>query len=277
MRSQPSSGFPGRHPPHARRAGRARLRHRRRRRVDLETARALKSRGSRIIAYKGGNGIVISMEAMIAKLPRGDAERLFDHDNYDVIWITPQHVHTYKCCCETVYRCPVLEVPRSGSRCSSSIVRPTSGSRSATGPGTEPKRVGILDPNITVMKTSHLPMMVCETAYRQRRDRFAAIYVTNGLPSCTTRTSRASRAGSMLPLDGHHVEPRFVGRLPRPPRGRRRHAPLGEWAQLPVLRHALRRLSAGAQLRVPRELRLLLRRFRCAGWSGQVIERDGDA
>jgi hypothetical protein len=73
-------------------------------------------------------------------------------------------------------------------------------------------RIGILDPNVTVMKTSHLPMLVCEAAYRRAPERFKAIYVTNGWPhrdnahfrSFTTSLS-AAQAGVMT------LEPRFVG------------------------------------------------------------------
>ena len=49
---------------------------------------------------------------------RPDAELYFDHDYYDAIWMTPQHIHTYRGWCETIYRCPVLRGRRrSGRRC----------------------------------------------------------------------------------------------------------------------------------------------------------------
>ena len=80
--------------------------------MDRETAMALRQRGCRMICYKGGNGAVISIEAMAAKPQRGDAELYFDKDYYDAIWMTPQHIHTYRGWCQTLYRCPVYQIPQ---------------------------------------------------------------------------------------------------------------------------------------------------------------------
>jgi len=69
-----------------------------------------------------------------------------------------------------------------------------------------------MDPNITVMKTSHMPMLVCEAAYRQTPEMFKAIYVANGqahvedahFASFTTHLT-AAKAGVLT------LEPRFLG------------------------------------------------------------------
>ena len=180
--------------------------------MDRETVMALKGRGCRIIAYKGGNGAVISMEAMIARPPRGDAERYFDADFYDAIWMTPQHLATYRGWCETLYRRPVSEVPQIWSplliEAMPASARARFGWRAPEGPA----RIGILDPNVTVMKTSHLPMLVCEVAYRRAPGAFSAIYVTNGWPhrdnphfKSFTLSLTVAQAGVMT------LEPRFVG------------------------------------------------------------------
>ncbi len=149
--------------------------------LDEPTASNLKKNGCKIICYKGGNGIVISMEAIIAQPPRQDAERYFDRDFFDAIWMTPQHIHTYKSYCETIYRCPVFEVPQVWQ--SLFLEARLSGLQKPFGyqSGAGKKRIGILDPNITVMKTSHMPMLVCEAAYRQRPELFQAIYITNAI------------------------------------------------------------------------------------------------
>lgn len=153
--------------------------------IDKASADKLRGDGTKIISYKGGNGIVISMEAIIAQPPRGDAERYFDRAFFDAIWMTPQHLHTYKSYCETIYRCPVFAVPqiwqplfleaRIGA-----LTQPFGYQRAA--PNVQRKRrIGILDPNITVMKTSHMPLLVCESAFRLRPDLFQAIYTTNAI------------------------------------------------------------------------------------------------
>lgn len=180
--------------------------------VDSATVERWKREGTRIIAYKGGNGAVISMEAMCASPPRSDAERYFDAGYYDAVWMTPQHIHTYKGWCETIYRCPVHEIQQIWEplfiEAQPETVRANFGYR----PGLGAWRVGIMDPNITVMKTSHVPMMVCEYAFRQAPDMFRAFYVTNGLPHANNphfvsfaAALSATRAGVMT------LEPRFVG------------------------------------------------------------------
>jgi hypothetical protein len=178
--------------------------------LDPATLRRMRERGCRIVNYKGGNGAVISMEAMIARPPRTDAERYFDVDLYDAVWLTPQHWATYRGWCETLYRCPVRQVPQ--------IWSPVFVQAAAEGrpfgyrPGPRPWRVGVMDPNITVMKTSHLPMLVCEAAFRARPETFAAFYIANGLahrdnPHFASFTSSltAAQAGKLT------LEPRFVG------------------------------------------------------------------
>ncbi len=178
--------------------------------LDPATLRRMRERGCRIVNYKGGNGAVISMEAMIARPPRSDAERYFDVDLYDAVWLTPQHWATYRGWCETLYRCPVRRVPQIWSPIF--VLAAAENRPFGYRPGRRPWRIGMMDPNITVMKTSHLPMLVCEAAWRARPDAFAAFYVANGLAhrgdahfsSFTTHLS-AARAGKLT------LEPRFIG------------------------------------------------------------------
>ncbi len=177
--------------------------------MEPDLLRRLRARGCKVIAYKGGNGAVISMEAMVARPPRADAERYFDHDCYDAVWLTPQHWATYRGWCETIYRCAVSQVPQVWSP---QVLQAAAPAGFGYQPGRRPWRVGIMDPNITVMKTSHMPMLVCEAAFRQAPDAFAAVFVSNGAAhrdnphfASFTTTLTAAQAGVMT------LEPRFVG------------------------------------------------------------------
>jgi hypothetical protein len=179
--------------------------------MDRDTAMGLRERGCKMICYKGGNGGVISMEAVVARPPRPDAERFFDTDFYDEIWMTPQHIHTYRGWCETLYRCPVIEVPQIWAPLMIETQDAETRKRFGYRPVSERWRVGVMDPNITVMKTSHMPMLVCEAAFRRRAEAFSAMYVTNGWPhrekshfQLFTLSLQASKAGIMT------LEPRFV-------------------------------------------------------------------
>jgi hypothetical protein len=184
--------------------------------MDRDTVMALRERGCRFILYKGGNGGVISMEAITAKPPRNDAELYFDSDYYDAIWMTSQHMHTYRGWCETLYRCPVYEVPQIWSpllvETSDADIMSRFGYRKTTAPW----RIGVMDPNITVMKTSHLPMLVCETAFRRQRDAFKAMFITNAWQyrdrphfKSFAMSLEATKAGVMT-VEGRFVGPHFI-------------------------------------------------------------------
>jgi Protein of unknown function (DUF2827) len=149
--------------------------------VEPTHLKAYRAAGTRIIFYKGGNAAIISIESAISATPDKDGERYADYDCFDEVWMTPQHEHTYKGWCETIYRCPVRIVPQVWDpgflRLQPQSIQDGFGYK----PGKRNWKLGILDPNITVMKTSHVPIMVCEHAYRQSPDRFDAIYITNAI------------------------------------------------------------------------------------------------
>jgi hypothetical protein len=130
--------------------------------------------------------------------------------------MTPQHIHTYRGWCETIYRCPVHEVQQIWSplmiETADRDVRERFGYRAAG----EPWRVGVMDPNITVMKTSHMPMLVCEAAFRRDRSAFRAMFITNAWPYREYEHFRsfavsleASRAGVMT-VEGRFVSSHFL-------------------------------------------------------------------
>ena len=184
--------------------------------MDRETVMALRARGCTVICYKGGNGGVISMEAVVAKPPRADAELYFDHDYYDAIWMTPQHIHTYRGWCETLYRCPVYETPQIWSPLLIESLDAETREQFGYRKTSEPWRIGVLDPNITVMKTSHMPMLVCEAAFRRRREVFKAMYITNAWQfrekphfQSFAVSLEASKAGIMT-VEGRFVGPNFI-------------------------------------------------------------------
>lgn len=142
------------------------------------TLAALKARGCGLILYKGGNGGILSMEATAADPPRESAEYYIDHRVFDQVWVTDQHSPTYKSWCETVYRCPVISIPQIWAPGFSEILGSVAG-KFGFSPPKRAWRVGILDPNNTMMKTSHVPMLVAEAAYIKKPATIDHVYVTN--------------------------------------------------------------------------------------------------
>jgi hypothetical protein len=147
--------------------------------IDEPTIERLRKRGTKIISYRGGNSTIISMEATICNPPRADASRFFDVGHFDAIWMTPQHLHTNRGMTELIYRVPVIEVPQIWQSIFIENRVATLGHPFGYRPGVNDRRVGVLDPNITVMKTSHMPMLVCEAAFRQAPNVLQQVLVCN--------------------------------------------------------------------------------------------------
>jgi len=150
--------------------------------VDRETLLELRKKNVSIICYKGGNGGVISMEGVACNPQiRADAERYYDYDCYDAIWMTPQHIKTYKGWCETVYRCPVFEIPQIWAPDFITSRPGEINDNFMYKPGESRWRVAVMEPNITIMKTAHMPILVAECAYQECPEMFGALLVTNAL------------------------------------------------------------------------------------------------
>lgn len=149
--------------------------------LPLGVLQALKGRGVKLIFYKGGNGAIISMEGVVAYPKSSRAELHYDAGLFDEVWLTPQHMHTARSWYETIYRCPVIEVPQIWSPSLLEVAANKGSLDFGYKPGREKWRVGVLDPNITVMKTSHIPMLVINSAYKDAPEKFEAAYITNSL------------------------------------------------------------------------------------------------
>lgn len=147
--------------------------------IALPIMRHLREHGTRCIAFKGGNSAVMSMEAIAGRPePSPGAECYNDYQMWDAIWMTPQHENTYRSWCETLYRVPIHVVPQ--------IWAPTFIDRTKIDgwgyePGREKWRVASMDPNNTVMKTSHWPALIMERAYRFEPELWEAFYITNAV------------------------------------------------------------------------------------------------
>ena len=151
--------------------------------IDKSLVDQLHSRGAKVIGYKGGNGAVMNMEALASSgyhkgVPGEGSEAYYDYQSFDQIWVTPQHMHTCRSWYETIYQCPVHEVPQVWSP---ALLEASKAPGWGYKPGKRPWRVSIMDPNNTVMKTSHWPMLIFERAFREDPTRWASCMVTNSV------------------------------------------------------------------------------------------------
>lgn len=150
--------------------------------VSPQTEALVRKHGGKLVQYKSGNVFVMELENSIFNLPRPNA--LINGVQFDETWTLPHHEHTCRSYLETLYRAPVHVMPY--------IWEPVfmDWALQKTGIGDKyfyntadrsapQKRIAILEPNFNVVKSCHIPLLVCETAYRQRPELFSNIYVNN--------------------------------------------------------------------------------------------------
>jgi hypothetical protein len=141
--------------------------------LNPDWARAFCDKGGRVIGMRVANDYVIDIERMMFALPHG---MLVSGTPYSAIWTLPAFEKTCAGYYETALRAPVTAMQHLWS--------PALVERAANGafgyrPGRPRWRVAVLEPNICMVKTSHIPMLVADLAHRQQPDLIEYLRVFN--------------------------------------------------------------------------------------------------
>ena len=133
--------------------------------LDREWVAAFRGQGGRLVTMRVGNDFAIDVERMVFGMPQG---LLITGARYDEVWTLPQYEKT--CVPYFGAAAPVRIVPHLWSPVLLERARSRAG---LTGnfeyqPGRTRWRLGILEPNICMVKTCFIPMLACEAAYRAR-------------------------------------------------------------------------------------------------------------
>jgi hypothetical protein len=131
-----------------------------------EAMRRFRDRGGRLVSYVAGNVVAMDFEALACDLPHGE---IMSQSGFDAVWITPQHwrmCRSYAAVTRTpnVTLAPHIWSPVVLRQSAAQLGRPLFRPHDAA---PEAARIGVFDPNVNVLKTFHLPLLVCEAAYRQ--------------------------------------------------------------------------------------------------------------
>lgn len=148
--------------------------------ISSDHAQRVHLRGGRVIGFKFGNSLAIETERVIHKKKSG---AIINGTHFDEIWTNPQHVDMCASYWETVYRCPVRVLPHiwMSTFIDKAIQEFPSGAVFGYRPLGKARRIGIFEPNINLVKTSVIPMLACELAFRTRPDLIDHVYVTNSI------------------------------------------------------------------------------------------------
>lgn len=136
------------------------------------------ARGGKVIGFRFGNAYVIDTERVIHRQPSGS---IMNGTRFDEIWTNEQHMHTCGQYWEVLNRCPVRSLPHIWSPLFVNMARAEmkQGVSFQYQPGRMPRRIAILEPNINIVKTCQIPMLICESLYRRHPELIGEIYVTN--------------------------------------------------------------------------------------------------
>jgi hypothetical protein len=147
--------------------------------IDPGWARAFRARGGRVIGMRVANDYVIDIERMMFDLPHG---LLVGGTPYDAIWTLPAFEKTCKSYYQTALRGPVMAMQHLWSPALFERTVTAAGLPSfAYEPGRRRWGLAIIEPNICMVKTCHLPMLVCDGAHRADPSVISHLRVYNAL------------------------------------------------------------------------------------------------
>lgn len=147
--------------------------------LDPEWTRAFNARGGRIIGMRVANDHVIDAERMAYGLSHG---LLMSGSTYDVIWTLPAFEESCASYYSASSRAPVRVMQHLwNGRFIDKAIQRRGGAEFGYVPGRKRWRLAIMEPNICSVKTCHLPLVLCDLAYRTAPDSFEVLRVFNAL------------------------------------------------------------------------------------------------
>lgn len=138
-------------------------------RADADDMRRFRERGGRLVSYMAGNAMAMNFEALANRSGHGE---IMSESGFDAVWITPQHWRMNRSYAALTRSPQVAEAPHIWSP----AILQQSIARLNARPWWQPPepgggwRLGVFEPNVNALKTFHLPLLVCEEAYRRRPD-----------------------------------------------------------------------------------------------------------
>lgn len=146
--------------------------------LPVEWAAQFRQRGGRLAWMRVGNDYVIDIERSMFDKPSGS---LVSDKHYDAVWTLPEYEHSCRDYFALTARAPVRFVPHLWTPYF--FDRGIAGLPKGVGFGYQPGRprwrVCSFEPNVSMVKTSFIPMLSCEEAYRARPGFLESLRVLN--------------------------------------------------------------------------------------------------
>jgi hypothetical protein len=139
---------------------------------------AFRERGGKIVSMRVGNDYVIDIERMVFNKPHG---LLITGAPYHEIWTLPEYEATCVPYFASTFRAPVRMMPHlwNPTVLNMAAARLPEGQRFGYRPGRKRWRVAMFEPNICMVKTSHVPLLCCDAAHRADPNLLEHVYAYN--------------------------------------------------------------------------------------------------
>jgi hypothetical protein len=143
---------------------------------------AFREKGGKVASMRVGNDYVIDIERMVFDKPNG---LLINSAPYHAVWTLPEYEATCVPYFASTFRAPVSMLPHLWSPV---VLERGIAKQLADAPGSAPFgyqpgrkrwRLGMFEPNVCMVKTSHIPMLVCENAHRANANLVEHVYCYN--------------------------------------------------------------------------------------------------
>lgn len=150
--------------------------------IEPEKIERVRKNGGKVVNYKIGNDLIMDMEYVLFNKPAG---RVYNGAHFDSVWTLPHHENTCRSYFSTLYRCPTYVVPMIWSPifCDKVIARLEQEHNITFGYkpdlSIKRKRIASFEPNINVVKTSFIPILIAEQAYRMQPEKIKNVYMCN--------------------------------------------------------------------------------------------------
>jgi Protein of unknown function (DUF2827) len=133
--------------------------------LDPRWIEAFDAKGGHVIGMRVGNDYVIDIERMIFDLPHGV---LANQAKYDETWTLPQYEKIGSAYYEAMFRAPVKLMPHlwSSEVIDRALTQHGWTQSFAYRPGRKRWRVGIVEPNLCMVKTCFIPLLSIDVAHR---------------------------------------------------------------------------------------------------------------
>ncbi|RBB32226.1 DUF2827 domain-containing protein [Burkholderia reimsis] len=148
--------------------------------LDVVWAKAFREKGGHIIGMRVANDYVIDIERMMFDKPHGT---LVSGTPYSAVWTLPAFEMTCADYYGATMRAPVRAMPHlwSPALLERSIRDDGSDLSFAYQPGRARWRLAVLEPNICMVKTCHIPMLVADVAHRHDPNFIEVLRVFNAM------------------------------------------------------------------------------------------------